>query len=291
MHERARARADANGTRLHRTDCTRAGKLCLEDKKQQLLVYKRKGEGDFDSTYMIRAEVVLDYPPEVVHELLYNYGIRHVWDEVVSNTRVLEVEDESHDIIYFTVSLPVVSNRDVVQARGVRPTRLGGRLTVFHSINHPDAPVRKGYVRARTVFGGLWIDPLPHDRNRTRVVACNQNDPMGSIPTMVVNMTASRAPPRYFKTLINACKNFREIYGSGELAQFDIPSEGNYLIELGRIVAASNTTLRAHILAKKNGGAVGELTAAVDKVSLSNGDGEEENKGEASAAPEVSAAA
>ena len=84
-----------------------------------------------------------------------------MWDEVVSNTRVLEVEDDAHDIIYFTVSLPgPISNRDVVQARGVRETRLGGRLTVFHSINHPEAPVRKGYVRARTVFGGLWIDPL-----------------------------------------------------------------------------------------------------------------------------------
>ena len=46
----------------------------MEDKKQELRVFKRKGEGDFESTYMIRAEVVLDYPPEVVHELLCGFA-------------------------------------------------------------------------------------------------------------------------------------------------------------------------------------------------------------------------
>ena len=115
-----------------------------------------------------------------------------------------EVERVAEDAAVMLVSyrLPVVSNRDVLLYEAVAPG--------LRSVEHPECPKRRGWVRAQlrisvTLFeptpGARDIAPQPPDRalsrpgsaaasragGGTQVTSVQHSDPRGNVPAEVVN--------------------------------------------------------------------------------------------------------
>ena len=128
-----------------------------------------------------------------------------------------EVERVAEDAAVMLVSyrLPVVSNRDVLLYEAVAPGLPGapdapGGHMFARSVEHPECPKRRGWVRAQlrisvTLFeptpGARDIAPQPPDRalsrpgsaaasragGGTQVTSVQHSDPRGNVPAEVVN--------------------------------------------------------------------------------------------------------
>jgi hypothetical protein len=59
------------------------------------------------------------------------------------------------------------------------------------SIEVPEIPVTKGYVRANLKYYGLLVRPLDHSNTRCQVTYLQSSDPLGDLPQKLVNATSS----------------------------------------------------------------------------------------------------
>ena len=109
------------------------------------------------------------------------------WVDLLSEQRVV-ADDGVRQVIYqrYGMSWPV-ADRDMVLERTVRTFPEKGLTTIhLRSVTHPDAPEVPGVVRAEVDKTYLAFQALPGGRTQVEVEAFT--DPMGIVPTWLVNL-------------------------------------------------------------------------------------------------------
>jgi len=76
-------------------------------------------------------------------------------------------------------------------------------------VDHPRCPVKKKVVRAETIISGYFIESIRDNPPKTLVSIISQTDIKGSIPTMIVNAVAQKAPIEWVNNLTKGCEKVR----------------------------------------------------------------------------------
>jgi len=76
-----------------------------------------------------------------------------------------------------------------------------------HSVEHPDHPEKKGFVRARSILTGYLI--LRRAEGGSRFIYYSQSDPKGWIPTWVINSLLTSFAPKAVDTMHEAALGYK----------------------------------------------------------------------------------
>jgi len=139
-----------------------------------------------------------DVDPLVLYDVLHDPEYRATWDDHMVEGYNIQQIDPNNDVGYYSAKgMATVSGRDFVNQRAWR-VKGDEYIIKNHSVKHPKAPEKKGFVRAWSFMTGYLV--RKHEQGCT-LVYFTQTDPKGWIPTFVVNkVTKSFAPKKYSKT-------------------------------------------------------------------------------------------
>ncbi|MBN1612424.1 MAG: hypothetical protein JW940_37685 [Polyangiaceae bacterium] len=139
-----------------------------------------------------RGEGMVHSPIEKILWVIADDVHRAEWTDRLEKSRVLEQRSQSESVIYQHYSMPFpVSDRDYVYYGRATRNRAGGVTIDLRSVTHPKAPPTVG-VRAKLMFGRYVL--LPKGPSATYVVVEMHTDPMGSIPSWLVNLVQKSWP-------------------------------------------------------------------------------------------------
>lgn len=153
-------------------------------------VHVREVEGS--DVVAFRGVTTVDAPLGKILSVLANSDRCPEWVHGCSKSVVLEKVSNFEFVVYQEFPMPVIiSDRDLV-FRGRATRAPSGTVTVqLASVEHPKAPETIG-VRSDLRYGSYVLVPLGPDR--TRVIAEIQIDPMGMVPSFLVNRVQRRWP-------------------------------------------------------------------------------------------------
>ena len=147
----------------------------------------------------------------IIYSIL-DIGQRNRWDKNFFGFRLVEAPPGGCQIMTSTFKSPapfVVQHRDFVQYRRVSMKRdeRGDPIymILFRSAEHPDAPERKGVVRAETYISGYILRKNKEDRKKLDFFLVSLADPRGLIPKWLVNRGSATAPPQWIAALTRSC--------------------------------------------------------------------------------------
>ncbi len=172
-------------------------------------IFKRMIPG-FD-VILIKSICTIPYNKDIIFEAIANLEIRKKWDSVFSELKVVNHNGENGaEILYMIIKSPsfLVSDRDFVQQRKIWkefPTK-NSHILHFISIESPDCPLNKKYVRAETIISGYFIEDIPNEPNKSTLGIISQTDIRGKIPTWLVNKVAPKASKGWVISLLKGCK-------------------------------------------------------------------------------------
>jgi len=145
-----------------------------------------------DPIRCFRGSGIMYATPEVIRLHLVQIDLRHFWDPMfLGGSFHYEVTDSVRVVSYrFQAPWPV-TNRDLVCIAGEKMTEDNVVVSAANSVVREDLPDQEGFVRAYLRHSGFVIKPLENDENgrpRCMVTYLVQLNPMGWIPTLVVNV-------------------------------------------------------------------------------------------------------
>ena len=136
---------------------------------------------------------VCNSPALLVFSLLGDCDHRCEWDPMLESARVLRVVDRLTRVAYsvFKTKWPISRREMVVVGRGQREDD-GSLLSFATTVQYPELPVPSGSLRATLQYWGVRLTPLTATSCRFEYVACS--DPLGSLPTRLVNLASMLQP-------------------------------------------------------------------------------------------------
>ena len=177
--------------------------------EQNIHIFKRMIPG-FD-VILIKSLCTIPYNKDIIFEAIANLEIRKKWDSVFSELKVVNHNGENGaEILYMIIKSPsfLVSDRDFVQQRKIWkefPTK-NSHILHFISVESPDCPLNKKYVRAETIISGYFIEDIPNQPNKSTLGIISQTDIKGRIPHWLVNKVAPKASKGWVVSLLKGCK-------------------------------------------------------------------------------------
>lgn len=150
-----------------------------------------------------------DIEPEVLYDVLHDHEYRAVWDPNMIEGKVIVQLDPTNEIGYYSAKSPMgVSNRDFLNQRSWRARPAAGEwLIINHSVQHPDCPEKKGFVRAISILTGYYLKKL-EGKQGTQLIYATQSDLRGWIPSMVANFVTKNFAPSLLDRLHEAAKKY-----------------------------------------------------------------------------------
>ncbi|KAK3246472.1 hypothetical protein CYMTET_43990 [Cymbomonas tetramitiformis] len=149
------------------------------------------------SFLMVRTEVFLPLPLEDIMPLYKNNDLWKEWSpEVMFREIETLAEDNGNSVINVSYKIPVVDNRDTcffsTEFPGLpdNPDKSGCMYIAAQSVQHPECPKRRGFVRANLMLSSTVFEAAEGGVNYTSFV---HTDPCGKIPSGVVNQTLGSA--------------------------------------------------------------------------------------------------
>jgi hypothetical protein len=134
-----------------------------------------RGEGDVDAPLLLSASVLVDIARD------------HEWVDSVVEARILHPVSATEYVTYSHVGTPAgMSDRDFVMSVTLTVEPAQKKIVVrMRSIDDPMAP-KTSYVRGQLKDSSFTLSASP-DGKKTHVVAEIHCDPMGSVPSFMVN--------------------------------------------------------------------------------------------------------
>ncbi|XP_077996409.1 stAR-related lipid transfer protein 6-like [Glandiceps talaboti] len=152
--------------------------LANDKKDKGVRVFYRQGS-DFDGR-MYKSEYEVNTSPEKVMQLSLDNDKRVKWDTSVKEVKSIQILDEDTEILYTILQSylgGLVSSRDMIDIVGVkRYPEKNLILLYWTSVEHPDYPKVKKYVRGLNYPSATFLYSIEGDPNRTRVVDILQSD-------------------------------------------------------------------------------------------------------------------
>ncbi|EPY33910.1 hypothetical protein STCU_01856 [Strigomonas culicis] len=157
---------------------------------------------------IIRAKRVMPtVPPQVLYDQLQDAKYRATWDENMLEGYNIVVLDAHNDVGYYAAKFPVfLSNRDFCNQRSWMEFTNGDYVIFNHSEPHNDCPPKKGFVRARSILTGYFIQP--HESGGNLLTYVTHSDPCGSIPHSIINFVMSKGAT----VILDKCEKYSLSY-------------------------------------------------------------------------------
>jgi len=140
----------------------------------------------------IRVFTEVEAAPAVVHRVVGDFAAYTEFMPYVNEVKILKKTTEDDLVVYFALSLPLVSNRDY--AIRIRRSENAGVFRTEWTAESGALPEREGLVRVKLNTGGWLLEPLDGGR-RTRVTYSLLTAPGGSIPQWVANKSNTASIP------------------------------------------------------------------------------------------------
>lgn len=153
-------------------------------------VFRKEVAGS--SVVAFRGEATVEAPIEKVLWVLGDNTHRTEWVDRLEKSVVLEKKGPYESVVYQHFSLPFpASDRDYVYRGKATRDKSGVVTLLLESVTHPKAPATVG-VRANLIKSRYLLTPKGKDR--TFVVVEIHTDPMGSLPSFIVNLVQKSWP-------------------------------------------------------------------------------------------------
>ncbi|KAL7721281.1 START domain containing protein [Entamoeba marina] len=187
-------------------------KMCTTDDKWKL-VYTADGVKEWmidsnSSTLVLRITSEFDgVTSEEVFDTLLDPAYRKTWDDKLMKRESFETLDETNQLFYYQVKMPVVSNRDYVFRQSTK--RIGNDFIVYNiSVEHEKYPANVGkFVRATFSISGYYVQ---HTDKGCTVTCIANNDCGGSIPSWLINSQAKNVLPKTLESLKASSKKYND---------------------------------------------------------------------------------
>jgi len=179
--------------------------LCYQE--GELKVWDQKSDASAVNIVKLYA-VFPDLNPWVLYDVLHDPEYRAVWDENMIEGYNIEQLDANNDVGYYSAKAPAtIANRDFVNQRSWRVQDDKEFVIMNHSVVHPKAPEKKGFVRANSIRTGYMVNAKDAGCTLTYLT---QTDPRGWIPTFLVNKVTKTFAPKIIDKLHNAAVKYTE---------------------------------------------------------------------------------
>ncbi|ORC93412.1 uncharacterized protein TM35_000012890 [Trypanosoma theileri] len=159
-------------------------------------------------------------PCEDLYDNLHDADFREVWDDnMLSGYNIVKLNPHN-DIGYYAAKFPwPLKNRDFCNMRSWMEFSNGDFIIFNHSVTHNDCPVKKDFIRAKSILTGYLIQPL--DEGGSLLTYITHSDPCGSIPHAIINFTATRLVPK----LMNLCEQCSKDYPEFARTHHSVPRD------------------------------------------------------------------
>lgn len=100
----------------------------------------------------------------------------------------------------------ILANRDFCILKTWKASPKKGEWIMFkYSVNHPNCPERRGFIRANSILSGYYIRKLNYGTEFNYYTQC---DPRGWIPASIVNRIIIKLTPRLMDQIFSATKSY-----------------------------------------------------------------------------------
>jgi hypothetical protein len=214
-------------------------------KEEEGVTIHTKDQPD-DPVRSVRGVGIIPASSEVLRLHLVQMDLRFHWDEMFLGAKYhLEVTPNIR-VAYYSFKAPwPVNNRDFLTVAGETLTEDNLFVSAVNSIEREDFPEQEGFVRAILRNSGFVVKPIENDENgkpRCKVTYVVSMNPMGWIPTWVVNMV-NVAQPMCINTLKNAILLTEVLIAEGLRKLEALPEEECKAANLRRL---TNKVIDAH---------------------------------------------
>eukprot|EP00755_Sulcionema_specki_P033515 Sspe_Gene.100915::Locus_75556_Transcript_1_1_Confidence_1.000_Length_1696::g.100915::m.100915 len=149
--------------------------------KQWLTNFKSKTELN-----QVKVYTELDYPPELVYDLIQDSGYRGKWDKHMIDGHCVAQLNARNDISYYAAHFPTpLSNRDFCLVRGWMELGNNEYAVLNYSVDHPKQPESKKYVRGLSYGCGYYL--VPKGSGRCGLWLLSHTDMRMVIPSWLIN--------------------------------------------------------------------------------------------------------
>jgi hypothetical protein len=183
-----------------RTQCTTAENWGEVYKDSKITVWSRKSTDS--AINIVKATTVFaDVPAANLYDVLHDHEYRKTWDENMIQGYVIQMVNKHTEVGYYSAKMPTtISNRDFCNLRTWRADAARKEYIIFnYSVIHPDCPDKKGFVRARSLKTGYFVQA--NEDGGCTFTYFSQSDPKGWIPTWVINMLMTKLPSKILDNL------------------------------------------------------------------------------------------
>ncbi len=174
-------------------------------------IYKKTIPG-YD-VVLIKTLCKIPYNKDIIFEAISNLELRKKWDTSFSELKLINKKEESNtELLYMIIKSPsvITKDRDNVQQRKIWKNfpNKNSHIIHFMSVDSPEFPKSKKYIRANTIISGYFIEDIPGENNQSILGIVSQTDVGG--PNWLINKIAPKASKNWINSLINGCKMISE---------------------------------------------------------------------------------
>jgi hypothetical protein len=158
-----------------------------------------------------------DIPGEVMYDVLHDPNYRKEWDDAMIQGYNICQLDATNDVGYYAVKTPSPSsNRDFCNQRAWIATTSGEYIILNTSVEHPDQPPVKGFVRAFSFISGYFLRPHG-DGTGCTMTYVTQSNPRGWVPSSLMNSLTAKFAPNLMEKLRVAARKYPAWKAKNEL--------------------------------------------------------------------------
>jgi hypothetical protein len=161
---------------------------------------------------MVRA-VLRGINPEDTYDMIDDAQLRRAWDDVFIEMRMIDQPDHLNQLIYSSVKLPLIQNRDFLVYNATHVDNANRTYMIMSKCaEDPRVPENKKFIRAETKVSGYLIRPLDGGQS-TSLCIMAATDMKGDIPKMLTDSIAPKGVAGWVKQLQKAHRKYRQPNG------------------------------------------------------------------------------
>ena len=157
---------------------------------------------------LIKTLCQIPFNKDIIYEAIANLEIRKKWDLSFSELKIIneKKDNKNVELLYMIIKSPslITKDRDNVQQRKIWKNFPNNNSHILHftSIDSPQFPKSKKYIRANTIISGYYIEDIPGE-NKSNLIIVSQTDVGG--PNWLINKVAPKASKNWVNNLIKGC--------------------------------------------------------------------------------------
>lgn len=185
------------------------------------------GNGGGLNIVRVRREMK-NVPTHVLYDNLHDAEYRKTWDaNMLAGHNICEL-NRHNDIGYYGAKFPwPLANRDFCNMRSWMEFTNGEFLIFNHSVPHNDCPEKKGFVRAKSIVTGYYVQPMPNNPGGCILIYVTHTDLGGSIPHGVINYAMQKGVPGIMNKMEDCAQKYiqfaKERYPPGHVQPWHTP--------------------------------------------------------------------